>query len=211
MKQITCEFPLIDTTKAEAEVRASNQSDQALKNCRLPKMVGGKVHCLLGIQYSNIFPVPVRQLDCGLTIYRSKLLAHDKGVNSLIGGPHSSFQFLANKIGNPAALLTHFIEGLHSLRQLGAPLIPSNPMTLEEEVHAKSHHIMEENKVYKMEDNCRIHGNELNANHSLMDHDYDDFDVESPVTLREIRRMRLEQETGMDLDYRCVKCRDCAN
>ena len=108
------------------------------------------MHCLLGIQYSNIFPVPVRQLDCGLTIYRSKLVAHDKGLNSLIGGPHSSFQFLANKIGNPAALLTHFIEGLSSLRQLGAPLIPSNPMTLEEEVHAKSHHIMEENEVYKM-------------------------------------------------------------
>ena len=62
-----------------------------------------------------------------------------------------------------------------------------------------------------MEDSCRIHGNQLSANHSLENHDYDDFDVESPVTLREIRRMRLEQETGMDLDYRCVKCRDCAN
>ena len=137
MKQITCEFPLIDTTKAEAEVKSSNPSDSILQNCRLPKMVGGKVHCLLGIQYNNIFPVPVRQLDCGLTIYKSKLLAHDTGVNALIGGPHSSFQFLADKIGNPEALLAHFVEGLRTLRQIGPPVIPSNPLSLEEEVYAK--------------------------------------------------------------------------
>ena len=27
--------------------------------------------------------------------------------------------------------------------------------------------------------------------------------------MREIRRLRLEQECGLDIGYRCVKCRDC--
>ena len=29
-------------------------------------------------------------------------------------------------------------------------------------------------------------------------------------TLREIRRLRLEQESGMDMNYRCIRCRDCS-
>jgi hypothetical protein len=45
-------------------------------------------------------------------------------MNSIIGGPHASFQFLAEKAGNTAALLTHFTEGLMELRQLGPPRIP---------------------------------------------------------------------------------------
>ena len=27
--------------------------------------------------------------------------------------------------------------------------------------------------------------------------------------MREIRRLRLEQECGLDIGYRCMKCRDC--
>ena len=91
-------------------MKAAFPMDELLQNCRLPPMVGGTVDVLLGIQYTSIFPVPVRQLDCGLTIYSTRLIAHDHAVNSLIGGPHSSFQFLAKKIGDPAALLGHFVE-----------------------------------------------------------------------------------------------------
>ena len=93
MKQITCDFPIIDTTKAEIEVKAASPTDKLLQNCKLPPRVGGRVDVLLGIQYTSIHPVVVRQLDCGLTIYKSRLAAHDKEVDSLIGGPHSSFQF----------------------------------------------------------------------------------------------------------------------
>ena len=36
-----------------------------------------------------------------------------------------------------------------------------------------------------------------------------DEEVDNSETLRDIRRLRLEQESGVDWDYRCVKCRQC--
>jgi hypothetical protein len=43
--------------------------DQFLHSCNLPKIAGGKVDVVLGIQYLHIFPVVARQLDCCLTIF----------------------------------------------------------------------------------------------------------------------------------------------
>ena len=219
MKQITCDFPLIDTTTAEAEVKASSPSDKLLQSCKLPKMAGGRVDVLLGIQYTNIFPVPIRQLDCGLTIYRSRLVAHDKGVNALIGGPHSSFQFLAQKAGNAGALLAHFTEGLQRLRQLGPPRIPSNPMTLEEEMFAKIQNAAEYNEVQEllnleMLENAQGGGKDdmfcSTCFNTCADNGTDYQLLETSELLREIRRLRLEQECGLDLNYRCIRCRECS-
>ena len=150
MKQITCDFPPIDTTKAVAEVKSSNRADQFLQSCSIPTIAGGKVDVLLGIQYLNIFPVIVRQLDCGLTIFKSRLSSHNRKMNCIIGGPHSSFQFLAEKAGNAARLLTHFTEGLTKLRQLGPPRIPVNPMSLEDEMFAKAHNVPEQKEIYRL-------------------------------------------------------------
>ena len=36
------------------------------------------------------------------------------------------------------------------------------------------------------------------------------IDEDNGDTLREIRRLRLEQECGVDIGYRCIKCRDCS-
>ena len=207
MDQITCDFPLINTTKAEAEVKASDPTNVLLQNCKLPPMAGGRVDVLLGIQYSSIFPVPVRQLDCGLTIYESRLVAHDRKVNSLIGGPHSSFQFLADQIGNPSRLLAHFVDGLQKIRKLGPPSIPSNPFTTEEEMFALVQNSAEDQNIHsllslKLRESASRSDACFNC---LMSFD----DTESPETLREIRKLRLEQEPDLDLNYRCIKCRDC--
>ena len=70
---------------------------------------------------------------CGLTIYKSRLVSHNKSHNAIIGGPHTSFQALADKVGNVGALLTHFTEGLKHLRSLGPPRIPVNPLSTEDE------------------------------------------------------------------------------
>ena len=271
MKQITCDFPLADTTKAEAEVRASDPKDKLLQGCKLPKIVGGRVDVLLGIHYSNIHPVSIRQLDCGLTIYKSRLTSHDKSVNALIGGPHSSFQFLAEKAGNVGALLAHFTQGLQQLRQLGPPRIPINPLSVEEELFAINHNATESEEVKQLVDLERfgdssdqdgkvpvpcapeqsstpipsnpVHlssrswhdvqleeGNGQGRGEAKRDHVslssgrgkvdacsnvYPKMgiiqDTENTETLREIRRLRLEQECGMDLNYRCIKCRACSD
>ena len=35
------------------------------------------------------------------------------------------------------------------------------------------------------------------------------LDEEPGETFKEIRKVRLEQECGIDFNYRCIKCRDC--
>ena len=210
LKQITCDFPAVDTTKAVEEVKAANRSNSFLQKCKLPQIAGGKVDVLLGIHYTNIFPTPVRQLDCGLTIYRSRLVSHNSGENALIGGPHSSFQYLANKAGNAALLLAHFTEGLMNLRLLGPPRIPANPLTTEEEEFAKLHNAEEYREVCHIvaqkndEESLTAGGMEM-----LCPSCYFMSMEDSPDTLRDIRRLRLEQECGLDSNYRCVKCREC--
>ena len=139
MKKITCDFPAINTTEAVKEIMASDKDNEFLQSCKVPAIAGGTVDLLLGIKYSLIQPVPVQSLDNGLTIYRSKLVSHNRMENALIGGPHASFEFLADKVGNTGALLTHFTQSLSNLRSLGAPKIPINPLTLEEEAFALAH------------------------------------------------------------------------
>ena len=97
MKQITCDFPAIDTTEAVKEIKSKDKNDEFLQSCKVPMIAGGKVDILLGIQYSIIHPLPVLELNCGLTIYKSRLVSHNSVHNALIGGPHTSFQFLAEK------------------------------------------------------------------------------------------------------------------
>ena len=174
----------------------------------MPEIAGGKVDALLGIQYSMIHPVSIRELDCGLTIYRSRLVSHNSADNAIIGGPHTSFQFLAGKAGNVAALLAHFTEGLKSLRLLGPPQIPVNPMTQEEEIFAMAHNAVEFKEfrgvVSKDSDKDQTGEQMLCSACYLMTME------DCPETLREIRRLRLEQECGIDTNYRCVRCRDCS-
>ena len=150
MKQITCCFPPIDTTKAVEEVKSSDKDDQFLQSCNIPDIAGGHVDVLLGIQYLSIFPPIVRQLDCGLTIFESRLVSHNKKMNAIIGGPHTSFQFLAEKAGNTAKLLAHFTEGLMNLRKLGPPRIPVNPLSQEDEIFAKAYNMGEQQEIFDL-------------------------------------------------------------
>ena len=201
MKQITCCFPPIDTTKAVEEVKSSDKDDQFLQSCNIPDIAGGHVDVLLGIQYLSIFPPIVRQLDCGLTIFESRLVSHNKKMNAIIGGPHTSFQFLAEKAGNTAKLLAHFTEGLMNLRKLGPPRIPVNPLSQEDEIFAKAYNMEEQQEIFDLASKEKT-GDDSGFCFCL-------FSDDSPDKLREIKNLRLEQECGVDINYRCVKCRDC--
>ena len=150
----------------------------------------------------------VRQLDCGLTIFKSRLSSHNRKMNCIIGGPHSSFQFLAEKAGNAARLLTHFTEGLTKLRQLGPPRIPVNPMSLEDEMFAKAHNVPEQKEIYRIASKEKSEENP--GEKKLCSTCLYMFMDDSPETLREIKNLRLEQECGIDINYRCVRCRECS-
>ena len=113
--------------------------------------------------YSSIFPVPVHCLDSGLTIYKTKLASHNKSFNATIGGPHSSFKFLAEKAGGTTILLAHFVQGLKTFGELdGVPRI--------KDYYVKDTMAGLENKYLEMQnykgDDVE---NEANADHILVD------------------------------------------
>ena len=92
---------------------------------------------LIGILFLNLFPDPIHQLPCGLTISKTKLSLSSKGYNAVLGGPHSSFMKLCNQVGGSTNLMNCFISGLKSFKAFGAPKIPSLPVTLEEETFSQ--------------------------------------------------------------------------
>ena len=106
---------------------------------------------LIGIQYSLIHPVPIHTLESGLCIYRSKLAPHKKGFEAMIGGPHSSFDILANLTGGAARMVAQFVQGLEKFRtgNWSPPRISSNPMTNSEVQVAKAMNALSDGKSFK--------------------------------------------------------------
>ena len=130
--RVTGDFPIIPLTQAAEELKADNSQDQFLQSCKLPPTAGGNTDVLMGILYSNTFPVLVHSLPSGLAIYKSVLSSHGNKYNCMIGGPHKSFEHCVGQAGGIAQILAHFTEGLQQYRTWGPPKLDSLPMTCEE-------------------------------------------------------------------------------
>ena len=94
-------------------------------------------------------------------------------------------------------MLAHFVDGLQKIRKLGPPSIPSNPFTTEEEMFALVQNSVEDESVHsllslKLRESASRNDTCFNFLMSV-------HDTESPETLREIRKLRLEQEPDLDL------------
>ena len=123
MDVITADFPKISTGQAVQEVKDDLPDCVELQACRVPDLAGGTVDGLIGILYNAIFPVPVHTLPSGLTIYKTKLKSKFNKYNATIGGPHTTFEYLAGELGGAAALLTIFRQGLEKYHKLGPPKV----------------------------------------------------------------------------------------
>ena len=97
--KITAALPFVNLTEAETLIKASLKNNQELQNLKCQPVVGGECDALIGILHLSIFPEAVHSLDSGLTIYKLKITPHDKKYNAVIGGPHESFQFMAQEFG----------------------------------------------------------------------------------------------------------------
>ena len=136
--KITSKFPTIKLSEATAEIKASDPKNKTLQKLRVPEEVGGEADILLGTLYNAIFPVIVHTLPCGLFIAKLKISSPGNKWTGVIGGPHRSFQALAEQTGSPSYLMAHFIEGLKNFRSFGAPKIQGPIMTWEDVEFAKS-------------------------------------------------------------------------
>ena len=128
--QITSKFPYVPLNPAVRAVKAGDPTNLELQQLKIPKYVGGECHILLGIQYNAFYPELVHSLESGLAIYRLRIKS--SWSTATIAGPHSSFNFLAERVGNTAALLQRFTEGIQQWRVSGAPAPKGIPMTGEE-------------------------------------------------------------------------------
>ena len=139
VESVTVDFPMIDTTRAVNDIKASS-SDPWVKSCKVPENVGGVTDALIGIQYDLIHPEPVHTLPSGLTIYRSKLAPHQAGINAAIGGPHSSFDYCCKSSGGAVQVVGLFTQQIEMFRkgEWSAPKVVLNPMSEEEAMFAKA-------------------------------------------------------------------------
>ena len=121
VKSITSDFPELDITAAVSEVIADAPNNLQLRRCKFPKTVGGRIDCLIGIQYNQLQPVLLHMLPSGLAIYKTKLAPHNSGQRYVLGGSHASFDAILSKVGDTDQVINHFIAGLASWKNLGPP------------------------------------------------------------------------------------------
>ena len=238
LNNITSKFPSINVEKAVQDVKASDPKNQMLQECSVPKMVGGDVDVLVGITYMSSFPKLVHMLDCGLGIYKVKLKSHDPRWNALIGGAHETFNVLSEKAGNAGILLANFVDSLKRFRTAGPPKLSSLPWTIEEELFAKSQNLCESDvsevrQVIKMEsvEHAIIESTELEKNRveiveekptvlsatTCVQCHHVDFESEAVCdgyqadldNAWELRGFLKQAESGLDVEYRCIRCRNC--
>ena len=254
--KITSTMPFVDLTKAEAELKADCKDNTELQEMKCEPVVGGDIDILLGILYQSIFPIPVHTLESGLTIYKLQITSHDKRYNSVIGGPHDSFQYMANYFGGLNIVFANLCQQLDTFRRNGPPKLSQVMMTKEDQQFAEQYKeweieefsdvfeeidedpveepkpLFDENKSNVLNeapavadataaptqatapmDNsalCTVCGDELSENvmnallAALPAKTLDDED--DSHTWR-----RLAQQEGLNIEYRCPKCRSCSD
>ena len=147
--KITATLPTVNLSVAEAEIKASLKDNEELQNLRCQPTVGGDCDILLGILYSSIFPIAVHSLPNGLTIYRMQISSHDNQYNCAIGGPHESFEYMANHFGSMTIVFANLCQQLESYKKFGPPKISKAIMTVEDMRFAEKYKDWEIENFYK--------------------------------------------------------------
>merc|ERR1712016_312908 len=75
-------------------------------------------------------------MDSGLFIAKVKIANHG-GYTAAIGGPHQSFNMMANHVGDAVRLMNCFVDGLRNYHDHGPPQLPAVMMTLEDQELAR--------------------------------------------------------------------------
>lgn len=240
--KVTTSFPMINTSAAYAEIlsKAPENKKNSIKNLRVPDEVGGDPDLLIGIHYQCIYPEILFTAPSGLFIAKLKLKS-TKGWNAVIGGPHRSFAHHAHQVGDPQRLVACFIDSIKNYKTLGAPKIPSPPVTHADIEFAKRRNMEELREIVSPEDeedepevemdieevsplycgNCGeeceepVFLSELEAEIGS-DKMRDLLPAETIIStndadILDLRMMQKIQEQGISIDYRCVRCRNCSD
>ena len=204
VEKITSDFPITNLETAIREIKADDPKNLTLQNCRVPPTAGGHVHMLLGIKYISVFPKEVHSLPSGLTIYESRLASHDGMYTACIGGPHSSFAAFAGELGGTARLIAHFVDGLKAFREFGPSSIKS--MNLQQiDFSEQFSHCHREVDMLEMEEYFETE----KENSRVVTCSSCSVEVAHDERIREFKKHQDMHDTGLEVLYRCPKCREC--
>ena len=135
--EVTAPLPSVDLSKAVKELKDDKPDDEKLQSMFVQLVAGGDCDILLGQLYNAIFPKAVHSLPNGLTIYELLITPHDAQVNSVIGGPHESFEVMAKQVGGASCLFSQLMATLDNYKSFGPPSVSRSLMPIEDE---KIHH-----------------------------------------------------------------------
>ena len=130
--EVTAPLPMINVSKAVKD-------DSKLQSMIAQLVVGGDCDILLGLMYNAIFPKEVHSLPNGLTIYELQITPFDDRVNSIIGGPHESFELMAKQVGGANFLFSNLLQTLHTYNSVGPPPVTKKMMTPLDDRFVKEH------------------------------------------------------------------------
>ena len=137
--EVTAPLPQIDMTRAVDELKSDEKENTKLQSMFVELVTGGQVDILLGLMYKAIFPRHVHSLPSGLTIYELQVASHNSQVNSVIGGPHESFECIAQQVGGASLVFAHLMQRLESYKDFGPPSITKSVMSLNDKRFAIAH------------------------------------------------------------------------
>ena len=203
--QVTVDFPQVNLSGAINAIKASAPKNKFIQSCKVPQMAGGSVDILLGIQYASLFPKLIHMLPCGLGIYELELEAPGGGFNACIAGPHETLAALSLEAGGTRNLFSHFTQGLEAWRSLAntAPILANLPPT-NEEIH------FNHGLSYAEDDTGVLRALGATEEFSCEDSTkYSCTHISADERLSQLKT-KLPLEIPLDLDYRCVSCRNCA-
>ena len=117
--------------------------------------------------------------------------------------------------GGVSHIMVHFTEGLQRFRDGACPKIGMNPLSAEEVEFAKNANLQlrEFSDVVELEDlvvvSCTCCGEEMD----MVGHGDGNKQalVNSEERIADIKKWREMMDTGINIDYRCVKCRNCSD
>ena len=236
--EVTAPLPKINLSKAVKDIKADKPENKTLQKMVVQLVAGGECDILLGQMYLAIFPKPVHSLPSGLTIYELQITPHDERVNSLIGGPHESFELMAQQVGGANFLFSQLMQTLDTYNRFGPPRVSRVLMTQEDEIYNKQHKewglgnfgedvfddgvkVLEqcENLIEEAPSNsddeiplsviASLHCTDCGV-HVSEDEPalLTSLDLEEEST-QALKKLQAAKEEGLQIEYRCPRCRSC--
>ena len=200
MKNVTQNMPTVQMLKVFNALKAENKDVKCIQKLSVPETVGGSPDIILGIKYASVYPELVHQFPNGLCVYKSKLKSVDSRANACIGGPVGAIEGIDNIFsGNSLQYIIHLTQVMRTYKPRMEFFPDSKPHynPVNFDIEDLEDYSINGLQVTEEEQNeiCCIH---------CMDHNDEIFSIQ-----KEMKGFMKFNDTGLDLNYKCPKCRSC--